>query len=358
MSNTPAISVIMSVYNGEDYLKEAIESVLNQTFKNFELIIVNDCSTDNSPQILNDFALKDDRVHIITNEVNLKLPASLNKAVSNARGEYIARIDSDDIALPKRLELQYKFMKENPDVLLSSCRFMTLKGDVISSGGCGGRCDNDYVQALLLVTNPILHPGVIAKREVVNTLQYDTSLTCSEDLKLWTMFSQKGFKIKIQPEYLMLYRLHDKQITSTTLLRQHTEVLKIQNDYYSSVLKVMSEEMQKFYINGIYFRENPDIDKFCEFYKFLMAENKKTKTFKSKAIRYALLEILSEYKRCGIEKSKLLKAVMCLNPIYALTEMIIRKFRAYSDGKKCIKAAREIGLKRTGGTMAFPIFSK
>ena len=123
----------MSVYNGEDYLSEAIESVLNQTFKDFELIIINDCSNDKTSEILKKYENFDDRVKVHTNEVNLRLPASLNKAISFAQGKYIARMDADDICLPERLEKQYDFMENNPNVALSSCRFMTLKNGVISS---------------------------------------------------------------------------------------------------------------------------------------------------------------------------------------------------------------------------------
>ena len=126
----PDISVIMSVYNGETYLKEAIESVRNQTFKNWELIVINDCSTDSTAEILADFSLKDERIKVHTNEVNLRLPTSLNKGISLSAGKYIARMDADDICLPDRFEKQYKFMEENSDVALSSCRFMTVKNGV------------------------------------------------------------------------------------------------------------------------------------------------------------------------------------------------------------------------------------
>ena len=152
MNQLPKISLIMSVYNGEDYLAEAIESVLNQTFRDFELIVINDCSTDSTPEILNGFQERDNRVKVHTNEVNLRLPSSLNKAISLAKGKYVARMDADDICLPDRLEKQYDFMESHPDVALSSCRFMTLKNGVISSGGCGGKTDYESIKSLLLVT--------------------------------------------------------------------------------------------------------------------------------------------------------------------------------------------------------------
>lgn len=346
----------MSVYNGETYIEEAIESVRNQTFKNWELIIINDCSTDCTAEILADFSLKDERIKVHTNEVNLKLPTSLNKAISLSCGKYIARMDSDDICLPDRLEKQYRFMEENPDVALSSCRFMTVKNGVYASGGAGGRCDNNSLRAMLLVANPILHPGVIAKSEVMKKFNYDTTLTCTEDLELWTRMVMENQKIEIFPECLLIYRLHDKQITSTTLERQHTEVLKIQQKYYSSFLEKMDEDMKEFYISGIYFKEKADIQKFFEYAKWLKSVT--FKNFDTNAIDYVIFEILAEYKRCGVSKSDIFKVMLLFNPCFLIKEISRRKKQAKKDIEKCMKIAKSLGLRQTAGTKEFPIFEK
>ena len=353
---TPEISVIMSVYNGERYLKEAIDSVVNQSFESWELIIINDCSTDSSAEILADFASRDERIKVHTNEVNLKLPTSLNKGISLAQGKYIARMDADDICLRDRFEKQYKFMEENSDIALSSCRFMTVKDGVYMSGGAGGRVDNEALRAMLLMGNPILHPGVIAKAEVMKKFGYDTTLTCTEDLELWTRMATENQKIEILPECLMIYRLHDKQITSTTLERQRTEVLKIQKKYYGAVLTEMDEKMCDFYINGIYFRGSADTDKFLEYAKWVkgVASGKITQS----AVDYALLEILAEYKRRGVSKKNVLKAMLKFNPFFLMKEIIRRKQTAKKDIEKCRKSANNLGLKQTSGTKEFPIFGK
>ena len=358
MNTAPEISLIMSVYNGEDYLSEAIESVLNQTFKDFELIVINDCSTDKTSEILKSFEELDNRVKVHTNEVNLRLPSSLNKAMTLAKGKYIARMDADDICLPQRLEKQYEFMVNNPNVALSSCRFMTLKNGIISSGGCGGKCDNESIKALLLVTNPILHPGIIAKADVIRSLGYDKNFTCTEDMELWTRFVISGYDVEIMPEYLMIYRLHDKQITGTTLQKQHKEVVAIQKNYYKALLEAMDSEREKFYISGIYFREDTDINKFIEFCKWLKAVNRKTKSFTDDALNYAMFEILAEYKRKGISKLNLIKAMLAFGIPYIIKEIPQRKKRAGIDGLKCIESAEKTGLKKSGGTLEFPIFSK
>ena len=358
MSNDVKISVIMSVYNGEEYLAEAIDSVLGQSFKDFELIVINDCSTDKTSEILKQYEALDNRVKVHTNEVNLRLPSSLNKAISLAEGKYIARMDADDICLPDRLEKQYAFMEAHPDVALSSCRFMTLKNGVISSGGCGGKTDNESVKAMLLVTNPILHPGIIAKAEVIRELGYDKSFTCTEDMELWSRFVMANHKIEIQSEYLMIYRLHDKQITETTKERQRGEVKALQKRYYGNLLKEMEGDLEEFYINGIYFCDKPDIGKFCEFFRWLKAANRKSGKIEKEALCYAMLEILAEYKRKGVSKAKVTRAMLAFPIPFLIKEIPARKNRAVLDGRKCIESAEKIGLKQSGGVPEFPIFSK
>ena len=357
MSENVKISVIMSVYNGEEYLAEAIDSVLDQSFKDFELIVINDCSTDKTAELLEKYQALDARVKVHTNEVNLRLPSSLNKAISLAEGKYIARMDADDICMPDRFEKQYAFMEAHPDVALSSCRFMTLKKGVVASGGCGGRTDNESIKAMLLVTNPILHPGIIAKAEVIRELGYDKTFTCTEDMEIWSRFVTSGHKIELQPEYLMIYRLHDKQITETTRERQRGEVKRLQKRYFGELLEEMSEEQEDFYINGIYFCDNADVDKFCEFFKWLKAVNRKKGKIEKETLYYAMLEILAEYKRKGVPKAKVAKAMLTFGVPFLAKELPARKKRAVSDGKRCIESAAKIGLKQSGGSPEFPIFS-
>ena len=358
MNKDVKISVIMSVYNGEEYLCEAIDSVLSQSFKDFELIVINDCSTDKTREILEKYENLDARVKVHTNEVNLRLPSSLNKAISLAEGKYIARMDADDICLPDRLEKQYAFMEARPDITLSSCRFMTLKKGVIASGGCGGKTDTEDIKAMLLVTNPILHPGIIAKADVIRELGYDKSFTCTEDMELWSRFVMTDNKIEIQPEYLMIYRLHDKQITETTRERQRGEVVAIQKRYFASLLEEMDEELEKFYINGIYFRDEADVNKFCKFFKYMKKVNRKNGKIEKEALYYAMFEILAEYKRKGIKKAEIIKAMLTFGVPFLVKEMPARKKRAMLDGCKCIESAAKIGLEQSGGTPEFPIFSQ
>lgn len=358
MIQKPDISVIMSVFNGEDYLEDAIKSIIAQSFENWELIAVNDRSSDSTADILEKYARLDSRIKILTNEKNLKLPSSLNKALDAASGKYVSRMDSDDICLPDRLLKQFEFMESHPDTDISSCRFMTLKNGAAASGGGGGRTDAESVRALLLLTNPILHPGVTAKSSVLKKLRYDTSLTCTEDLELWTRAAVNNYKITVQNEYLMLYRIHAKQITSTTLERQHREVAEIFKKNYPLFAGALSDEMLDFYIGGIYFKEKASMKMFCNAYSVFAQINKKTGYVSRKALRYAFFEVLAEYRRCGMSKKDVLRAAFHLGIIPSLAELLLRKLRAKRDGRKCIKAASRIGYTFSGDSVLFPSFGK
>ena len=193
---------------------------------------------------------------------------------------------------------------------------------------------------------------------MIKELSYDKNFTCTEDMELWTRFVLNNKKIEILSEYLMIYRLHDKQITETTLDKQRNEVIKIQKTYLSKLLKPMNDAQEEFYINGIYFRNNANISKFIEFYKWANSVNNKTNNLDKEALNYAFLEILAEYKRKGISKFELIKGMWHFNMSFLIKELIARKKRARADGIKCIKAAESIGLELSGGTPEFPIFKK
>lgn len=130
----PKISVVMSVYNGERYLGEAVESIFNQTFSDFEFIIINDGSTDRTPEILTE--IDDPRAKVI-NQPNRGLTASLNRAIRLAKGEYIARMDADDISEPTRLERQVEVLDRDPDVVLVACWYEVIdeKGNFLAHRG-------------------------------------------------------------------------------------------------------------------------------------------------------------------------------------------------------------------------------
>ncbi|MFN5442865.1 MAG: glycosyltransferase family 2 protein, partial [Crocinitomicaceae bacterium] len=162
----PDVSVVMPVYNGEQYLKEAIESILSQTYVNFEFIIINDGSEDNSEEII--LSYNDPRIVYIKNLENLKLIKTLNIGFSKAKGKYIARMDADDISLPRRLEKQVDYLERNPDIgVLGTGVF--LKGEKEISKLLY-HTDDKSLRFALAFYCPFIHPSVVLRKAVLDHL--------------------------------------------------------------------------------------------------------------------------------------------------------------------------------------------
>lgn len=202
------ISVIMSVYNDKVYLQKAIDSILNQTFSDFEFIICNDCSTDGSLDILKSYEEKDKRIKLIDNTENLGLAASLNKCLKIATAPYIARMDSDDISMPKRLETEYDFLEKHHeyDVVGTKCKIIDEEGNVykdflIHKG------EVTLLDALKKVS--IVHPTAMMRKSVVLEVNgyTDNELTNrAEDYDLWCKLLSNSHKIYNIDIPLLYYR--------------------------------------------------------------------------------------------------------------------------------------------------------
>lgn len=202
------VSVLMSVYNGQKYLREAIDSILVQTFTNFEFLIIDDCSTDDTPQIINSY--RDRRIRYIRNESNLGLAAALNRGLDSARGEYIARMDADDVSLPDRLARQVDFMDNHPETGVCGSWVKT-------TGELRGRIwrypvDPDSIVCGLLFEPPLAHPSVMMRRQLFrqNGLYYDPLFKRAQDYDLWVRASEVLSFANID-EVLLFYRIHPWQ---------------------------------------------------------------------------------------------------------------------------------------------------
>lgn len=203
------ISVIMAVYNGMPYLEDAVESILNQSYKNFEFIIVNDASVDDTLKYLK--SLKDKRIKLIDNPKNLGLSASLNKALGVARGEYIARMDADDISLPDRLVIQLDYLKHNPRISLCGCwvDLIDKNGKVIGEKKYP-TSDQDIKKALKWY-QPIVHPTFMARNKLYRKLGgYRSEFEYAEDYDLLTR-AMKKYRMANIAKKLLLWRLADER---------------------------------------------------------------------------------------------------------------------------------------------------
>ena len=205
----------MPVYNGEQHLKQAIESVLGQTFVDFELLIIDDGSNDGSGKIINSY--EDERIRLVKNKKNKGIIFSLNKGLALARGEYIARMDADDISLPERLSKQYRFMENNPGVALVGCWAKIIGED--------GRPLNDKrlpskhgeIKFNLLFRNPFIHSSIFFRKNLIKAMGgYDYNYKHAEDFALYSKLIKNNLKTVNLPEFLIKFRVHGGSIGQTT----------------------------------------------------------------------------------------------------------------------------------------------
>ncbi|MFO0971604.1 MAG: glycosyltransferase [Candidatus Saccharimonadales bacterium] len=206
--STPLISVVMSVYNGEDFLKAAIESILNQTFRDFEFIIINDGSTDSSKKIIDSY--KDPRI-VSINQKNIGLIASLNKGISKAKGKYIARMDADDISLPNRFEKEVEWLNQDNSRGLVSTFFELI--DFKTSEPIGTTLvfpiQNDDLRRAFYFTNPFAHGAAMYRKDAIATVgEYTTKYGPTEDYELWRRISKK-YEVGLMPDVLYQYRINN-----------------------------------------------------------------------------------------------------------------------------------------------------
>lgn len=211
MSNTPLISVLMPAYNAEMYIEEAIQSILNQTFTDFELIIVNDGSTDRTEEIILSF--DDKRIRYTKNKTNLRLIASLNKSIELARGKYIARMDADDISLPNRFRKQVQFLETHLDYALCSSWAYLINEKGEKTGRIKLIDNNNLLKINLLFTNPFVHPATMIRTDTLRKFNYNPAALHNEDFDLWLRMANDRLKMTNIPEFLIKYRWHNSNIS-------------------------------------------------------------------------------------------------------------------------------------------------
>lgn len=206
----PQVTVLMPVYNSSLYIKEAIDSILNQTFRNFEFIIIDDSSTDNSVAIIKSY--QDSRIHLIEKPANTGYTNSLNLGLKLAKGKYIARMDSDDISLPDRVSKQVAFMDHHPEVGVCGTWIETFGS---TSGVRKYKTCHEQIKIDLLFRSAFAHPSIMIRKAVLDqwNIDYKAESEPAEDYELWVRLSEHC-KLANIPEVLLKYRVHDKQVTS------------------------------------------------------------------------------------------------------------------------------------------------
>lgn len=204
------VSVLIPVFNAEKYLAEAIDSIISQTWEDWELVIINDGSTDSSLSIIESYT--DKRIRLINNELNLGLIKTLNKGIELCKGEYVARMDADDVAHPERLQKQVSFLDQNHNHILcgTNADIINNKGEIV--GKIMNPTSNTLLQISLLFTNPFIHPSMMIRKSAFKESLFDEKALHVEDFELWTRLATKG-KIANLEQALLKYRWHDSNVS-------------------------------------------------------------------------------------------------------------------------------------------------
>jgi glycosyltransferase involved in cell wall biosynthesis len=231
----PLVSVITPVYNTEEWVWEAIESILNQTFKEFEFIIIDDCSTDWSYAILDDYAKKDKRIRLYRNEKNSWISYTRNRLISLTTTDYIATQDSDDVSTHNRLKLEYEFLSKHDKywVVAWDNEIIDEEGKVI-----GHRKYSDNVQSVILKKSPVSNPTTMFRKSFLEEVWwYEEWLNYWEDYDVWLKFYLNWYKIKNIDKVLLKYRVRKWQTKSDKLKQTLRNTIKLQEKYIKLWIK-------------------------------------------------------------------------------------------------------------------------
>ncbi|MDQ6531540.1 glycosyltransferase [Flavobacterium sp. LHD-85] len=227
--HNPLISVLMPVYNGEKFLREAIDSILNQSYRNFEFIIINDGSTDETENII--FSYNDNRIRYIKNESNLRLIKTLNYGIELAKGEYIARMDADDIAVTDRFEKQIKqfILHDEIDMVNCQCLLLNEDGNGYRKNRTNITVNYEAIKYVSIFQTMIVHPAVMIKTSIMKRFKYNDQINTEhvEDFELWNRLFENNIKCFTIPESLIFYRLNSESITNTNGREQQERIKRI-----------------------------------------------------------------------------------------------------------------------------------
>lgn len=228
MNYSVDITVFIALYNSEKYIKQTLESILNQTFTNFEIVIINDASTDNSVNIIESF--NEARIRLIHNETNKGISYNRQKGIEEAKGKYIAILDSDDIAMPNRLEKQFLFLENNPDIALcgTNANFIDENNNIINHIHAIN-FDSELIKVMLLFANQFINSSVLLRKDIAIRIGgYNKQI--GEDYDLFVRIAEK-YKTANLDEKLVSYRMHaisDSRIKKDLYTIAEKEILAYQ----------------------------------------------------------------------------------------------------------------------------------
>lgn len=233
----PLVTVLMPVYNGQSYLREAIQSILEQTYINFELLIMDDGSTDQSAEIVKSY--RDKRIKLYQSEKNEGISKTLNKGIKLSRGQYIARMDSDDISHPDRFMHQVTFLEEHPEIGVLGSGIENLKDNRTGKKKQWPESDAE-IKINLLFQNPFFHSTVMVRRSLMNDIRYPENMRYAQDFGLWVSLAPCTHFANLL-NAMVQYRTHSGQITKTKANEQRNNARMIREVYLKSLFPECTE---------------------------------------------------------------------------------------------------------------------
>ena len=298
MNSLPLVSVLMPVYNCESFIREAIQSVLNQTFTDFELLIIDDCSTDTTLDIIKSFS--DPRIVLIEKARNSGYTDSLNHGILLAKGTYIARMDGDDICMPERFAKQVEFLNANPEIILCGTAIEIIGTNKILHHPL----THNEILVKLCFLNSFYHPTIMARRKILLKNNYNKIFEPAEDYELWTRLAFLG-KLANLDAVLLQYRIHENQISNSKNSIQNKNAFSCRITMLNQ-LNVLTFFTNDQILNAIEEQDNycnSDFTKALEIFNYLKNENKKQKIYTfnlfSEKIDKIKMDFIKRYLRTG-----------------------------------------------------------
>jgi glycosyltransferase involved in cell wall biosynthesis len=247
ISSQPKVSVLMPVYNGELYLREAIDSILNQTFSDFELIIIDDCSKDGSVELIKTYT--DSRIRLIANPVNQGLRFILNQGNQLAQAEYIARMDCDDISLPQRLAKQVAYLDRHPEIAIVGAQsiYIDTAGKIIDNNMYWCAAEHSSIRWAAGYECPFVHPLVMYRKQVLwgELGGYDENATFAEDYEMWLRLLQRNYQGANLTEVLLKYRVNPTSMMNSAKAETKIKaVIPMQKAYLDTLIPGYDREKE------------------------------------------------------------------------------------------------------------------
>lgn len=292
----PKISVLLAVYNGEKSIQKTIASVLNQTYDDFEVVIIDDCSTDKTAEVVQSF--NDPRLVIVTNKTNRGQINSLNLGLAKAKGTYIARTDAGDISFPKRFERQVAYLDQHPEVVVvgtGAVRYDS-RGRAIDVMRMPG--DAVCMRTMAVVTSPIIHISVMMRKEtIIQVGGYHPDYYISADYHLWSRLLQRGFPLVNIPEVLVGYEVSPNSLGNASkggiLIAEASKIIQSNIEAFArrSISLKQAEDMYKFFLLDLDMLSRQEISMTARLYEEVMLVLSMT----GRDIHYHLLRKYAKY---------------------------------------------------------------